>query len=176
MNQSCLTKGKTSCSTRVEPQSVLKKLKGYLFSTDHKVIAVQYLITGLVMALLGGYMAYVFRMQLAFPGQDVPGFGWVSPGNYNALVTNHGTIMIFWVAMPVLVAAAGNYLIPLMIGCDDMVFPRLNRLSFQLFFISALVLLASFHVPGGGIGGAWTSYPPLSSNAEKSLTPLGAPI
>ena len=156
--------------------TLCSRIRTCLFSTDHKVIAFQYLVTGLLMALIGGYMAYVFRMQLAFPGEDVPGFGWVSPGHYNALVTNHGTIMIFWVAMPVLVAAAGNFLIPLMIGCDDMVFPRLNRLSFQIFFLSALVLIASLHVPGGGFGGAWTAYPPLSSDPDFNLTPLGASL
>ena len=150
------------------------KLRSWLFSTDHKVIAFQYIITGMLMAVIGGYMAYVFRMQLAFPGEEVPGFGWVSPGNYNALVTNHGTIMIFWVAMPILLAGFGNFLIPLMIGCDDMVFPRLNRLSFQIFFISALVIIASLHVAGGGFGGAWTAYPPLSTNPDYNLTPLGA--
>ena len=94
--------------------------------------------------LIGGFMAYVFRMQLAFPGMDVPLYGLVGPNEYNALVTNHGTIMIFWVAMPVLIAAFGNYLIPLMIGCDDMVFPRINRLSYQIFLLSAIVLLCSF--------------------------------
>ena len=115
-------------------------------------------------------------MQLAFPGASVPGYGVVSPGEYNALVTNHGTIMIFWVAMPILIAGFGNYLIPLMIGCDDMVFPRLNRLSFQIFFVSALVILASFFVPGGAFGGAWTAYPPLSSDAAFSLTPFGSSL
>ncbi|HJN78218.1 MAG TPA: cbb3-type cytochrome c oxidase subunit I [Myxococcota bacterium] len=148
----------------------------YLWSTDHKVIALQYLFTGMAMALVGGFMAYAFRMQLAFPGSDVPGFGVVSPGEYNALVTNHGTIMIFWVAMPVLIAAFGNFLIPLMIGADDMVFPRINRLSFHIFFISALVILLSLFVAGGGFGGAWTAYPPLSSMAEYSLTPLGSTL
>jgi cytochrome c oxidase subunit 1 len=148
----------------------------YVFPTDHKMIAMQYLFTGMIMAILGGLMAYVFRMQLAFPGVDVPGFGMVSPHEYNFLVTNHGTIMIFWVAMPVLVAAFGNYLIPLMIGADDMVFPRINRLSYQIFLISTIVLLASFFVQGGGFGGAWTAYPPLSAKAEYSLTPLGSTI
>ncbi len=148
----------------------------YLWSTDHKIIALQYLFTGMAMALVGGFMAYAFRMQLAFPGSDVPGFGVVSPGEYNALVTNHGTIMIFWVAMPVLIAAFGNFLIPLMIGADDMVFPRINRLSFHIFFISALVILLSLFVAGGGFGGAWTAYPPLSSMAEYSLTPLGSTL
>ena len=68
-------------------------------------------------------------MQLAWPGEEVPFYGLVDAAKYNMLVTNHGTIMIFWVAMPVLIAAFGNWMIPLMIGCDDMVFPRLNRLS-----------------------------------------------
>ncbi len=154
------------------PQGILK----YLWSTDHKVIAQQYLWTGVVMALIGGLMAYVFRMQLAFPGISVPGFGVVSPVEYNALVTNHGTIMIFWVAMPVLIAAFGNFLIPLMIGADDMVFPRINRLSYQIFLLSAILILASLIVEGGGFGGAWTAYPPLSSTAEYNLTPLGSTL
>jgi cytochrome c oxidase subunit 1 len=148
----------------------------YVFSTDHKVIALQYMFTGMAMALIGGFMAYAFRMQLAFPGMDVPGFGLVSPAQYNALITNHGAIMIFWVAMPVLIAAFGNFCIPLMLGCDDMVFPKLNRLSYQIFLLSSIVLLSSFFVEGGGFGGAWTSYPPLSSKAEYSLTPLGSSI
>jgi cytochrome c oxidase subunit 1 len=154
------------------PSGILK----YIWSTDHKIIAMQYLFTGMFMAVIGGFMAYVFRMQLAFPGISVPGFGQVSPGEYNALITNHGSIMIFWVAMPVLIAAFGNFLIPLMIGADDMVFPRINRLSFQVFFISTLILLASLFVEGGGFGGAWTSYPPLSAVAEYNLTNLGSTL
>ena len=146
----------------------------YVFSTDHKMIAMQYMFTGMAMALIGGYMAYAFRMQLAFPGIEVPGFGLVTPNEYNALITNHGSIMIFWVAMPVLIAAFGNFLIPLMLGCDDMVFPRINRLSYQIFLLSAIVLITSFFVPGGGFGGAWTSYPPLSAKAQYNLTPLGS--
>jgi cytochrome c oxidase subunit 1 len=151
-------------------------IKKYFWSTDHKIIGFQYLFTGMAMALLGGFFAYAFRMQLGFPGKSVPGFGLVSPNEYNALVTNHGTIMIFWVAMPVLIAAFGNFLIPLMIGCDDMVFPRLNRLSYQIFLLSAIVLLASFVVPGGGFGGAWTAYPPLSAKHQYSLTPAGSSL
>jgi len=146
----------------------------YFYSTDHKIIAMQYMFTGMAMALVAGFMSYAFRMQLAFPGIEVPLYGLVTPNRYNALVTNHGAIMVFWVAMPVLLAGFANYLIPLMIGCDDMVFPKLNRLSYQIFFLSVLVLIASFVVPGGGFGGAWTSYPPLSSRGSFSLTPLGA--
>ncbi len=152
------------------PQGILK----YIWSTDHKMIAMQYLFTGMFMGIVGGFMAYVFRMQLAFPGVSVPLFGVVSPGEYNALVTNHGSIMIFWVAMPVLIAAFGNYLIPLMIGADDMVFPRINRLSFQIFLVSVLMILASLFVSGGGFGGAWTSYPPLSAQSQYNLTSIGA--
>jgi cytochrome c oxidase subunit 1 len=151
-------------------------IKKYLWSTDHKMIAMQYLFTGIAMAVIGGFFSYVFRMQAAWPGESVPLFGRVEPGEYNALVTSHGTIMIFWFAMPVLIAAFGNYLIPLMCGCDDMVFPRINRLSFQVFFISALVLIASFFVEGGAFGGAWTAYPPLSAKAEYNLTPLGSSL
>ncbi len=150
--------------------------KKYLWSTDHKMIAMQYMFTGMAMALIGGFFAYVFRMQLAFPGMEVPFYGMVSPTEYNSLVTNHGTIMIFWVAMPVLVAAFGNYLIPLMVGCDDMVFPKINRLSYQIFFLSTVVLLSSFFVEGGAFGGAWTAYPPLSAVGAYSLTPLGSTL
>jgi len=148
----------------------------YVWSTDHKVIGLQYLFTGMAMALLGGFLVYVFRMQAAYPGALVPLYGRVTAGEYNALVTMHGTIMIFWVAMPVLIAGFGNYLIPLMLGCDDMVFPRINRLSFQIFFLSAVIILASFFVPGGAFGGAWTAYPPLSAKAAYNLTPLGSTL
>ncbi len=105
----------------------------YIFPLDHKIIGMQYLFTGMLMGLIGGFFAYAFRMQLAFPGADIPLVGLVTAAKYNALVTNHGSIMIFWVAMPVLVAALGNYLIPLMIGCDDMVFPKLNPNNFREF-------------------------------------------
>ena len=146
----------------------------YFWSTDHKVIGMQYLFTGMFMAAIGGFFAYAFRMQLAFPGAEIPLVGVVTPAEYNAFVTNHGTIMIFWVAMPVLIAAFGNYLIPLMVGCDDMVFPRLNRASYQVFLLSAIIIIASFFVPGGGFGGAWTAYPPLSADASFNMTPLGS--
>lgn len=148
----------------------------YLWSTDHKIIGFQYLFTGIFMALVGGFTVYVFRMQLAFPGVAVPGFGRVTAHDYNSLVTTHGSVMVFWVSMPLLLAALGNYLIPLMVGADDMVFPRLNRLSYQIFLISILVLFASFLVEGGAFGGAWTSYPPLSAKAEYNLTPAGASL
>ncbi|MFW9769857.1 MAG: cbb3-type cytochrome c oxidase subunit I [Candidatus Thorarchaeota archaeon] len=143
-------------------------LRRYVFSTDHKVIAKQYLFTGVAMALVGGFLAYVIRMQLASPGQPVPGYGMLNFLQYNAVVTMHGTIMIFWVAMPILLAALGNFLIPLMVGAPDMAFPRLNMLSYWTFLVSTVVLVASFFVPGGSAAGGWTSYPPLSASAAFS--------
>jgi cytochrome c oxidase subunit 1 len=148
----------------------------YVFSTDHKVIGLQYTLTGLAMALLGIFFSYVIRMNLAHPGEPIPGFGNLTPATYNVMATNHGIIMIFWVAMPVLLAGFGNYLIPLMIGCDDMVFPRINRLSYQIFFLSTLLLIGSFFVPGGSFGGGWVSYPPLSRDASFNLAPIGTPM
>ncbi len=148
----------------------------YLLSTDHKIICFQYMFTGMALAVVAGFFSYVFRMQMAFPGMNVPGWGLVTPADYNMLVTNHGAIMIFWVAMPVLIAAFGNYLIPLMIGADDMVFPRVNRLSYQIFFLSVVILIASFFVDGGGTAGAWTMYPPLMAKAEYSLTGTGSSV
>ncbi|GIT73414.1 MAG: cytochrome-c oxidase [Pseudomonadota bacterium] len=162
--------------THAEHHEELSFLYKYILPVDHKMIAMQYMFTGLIMAVIGGFFSYVFRMQLAFPGESVPLYGIVGPGEYNMMVTNHGTIMIFWVAMPVLIAAFGNFLIPLMCGCDDMVFPRLNRLSYQIFLVSALVLILSFFVKGGGFGGAWTAYPPLSSVPEFNLTDWGASL
>ena len=148
----------------------------YVFPVDHKRIAAQYLTTGMFMGLLGGFFAYVFRSQQAHPGAEVPLYGLVNANQYNALSTSHGTLMIFWFAMPVLIAAFGNFLIPLMIGADDMVFPRVNRLSYQIFFLSTVVLISSFFVPGGAFGGGWTSYPPLSSTAQYSMTPWGSTL
>ena len=152
-------------SAEVHAESFLRK---YVFSTDHKVVAKQYLATGILMALIGGLLAYVMRSNLSAPGQPVAGYGMVGPGQYNALVTMHGTIMIFWVAMPILLAGLGNFLVPLMVGARDMAFPRLNMLSYWTFFVSTVVLLVSFFVPGGAAAGGWTTYPPLSGSAAYS--------
>jgi cytochrome c oxidase subunit 1 len=154
-----------SAAAHEEPTSFLRN---YVFSVDHKYIAKQYLFTAIFMAIVGGLLAYVMRMQLALPGQEVPGYGMVSPAAYNVLITMHGTIMIFWVAMPLLLAALGNFLIPLMIGAGDMAFPRLNMVSYWTFLLSTIVLIASFFVPGGAAAGGWTTYPPLSGSAAFS--------
>lgn len=137
-------------------------VKRYLFSTDHKVIGKQYLLTGLFMALIGGILAVAFRTNLAAPGV-------LSDSAYLRLVTYHGTIMFFWVAMPVLLGGFGNLLIPLMIGARDMAFPTLNMLSYWTFVVSTIVLILSFFVPGGGFSGGWTIYPPLSAMPEAFL-------
>jgi cytochrome c oxidase subunit 1 len=147
-------------------QSFLSK---YVFSTDHKVIAKQYTFTGIFFAFIGGLMAVAFRIQLAWPGTSVPLIGTIDGNTYNMLVTNHAMVMFFWAAMPVLVAGLGNFLIPLMIGCDDMAFPFLNMLSYWVFFVSCLVLVLSFLMPGGGAATGWTIYPPLS--ATQNIDP-----
>lgn len=142
----------------------LSFIRKYIFATDHKVIGMQYLLTGLLMVFVGGFFAYVFRMQLAFPGKSIPLYGSLDAQAYNVLITMHGSIMIFWVAMPVLLAAFGNFLIPTMIGTDDMAFPTLNMLSFWVFFISTVMVILSMVLPGPMAAG-WTAYPPLSANS-----------
>ncbi len=142
----------------------------YVFSTDHKVIGMQYMLTGLCMVVVGVFLSYVFRMQLAYPGSDLPLFGKLSPQQYNEFVTLHGTIMIFWVAMPILLAAFGNLLIPLMVGAKDMAFPALNMISYWTFLVSTVALLASFFVPGGAFDGGWTAYPPLSAGGYRGIS------
>jgi cytochrome c oxidase subunit 1 len=156
------------------PHPELSFWRQYVFSVDHKTIGKQYMSLALFMALVGGFAAYVMRMQLAYPEQPIPLTGWVpepfmydgalDPSFYNQLVTMHGTIMVFFVAMPLLLGALGNFLIPLMIGADDMAFPRLNMMSFWTIFTASVVLLASFFVPGGAAGAGWTGYPPLAGD------------
>jgi cytochrome c oxidase subunit I len=149
-------------------------VRTYIFSTDHKMIGRQYLFYGLVMMVLGGLLALLVRWQLAWPETAVPGFGWVPepfmfggvipPETYNAMFTMHATIMIFFVVMPILVGAYGNFLVPLMIGARDMAFPILNMLSFWVALPAAIIMLAGFFVPGGHAAAGWTSYAPLSAN------------
>ena len=162
-------------SARVGVEGPVSFWRTYVFSTDHKTIAKQYLAIGLSWAIVGGLLAYLMRWQLGYPETAVPGFGWVpephmsegimGPEFYNMLVTMHGTIMVFFVAMPILLGAFGNFLIPLMVGAQDMAFPRLNMLSVWTFALSSLVLLISFFVPGGAAAAGWTGYPPLSAKA-----------
>jgi cytochrome c oxidase subunit I len=151
----------------------LSFIRKYIFSTDHKTIAKQYLGISLFMAIVGGFTAYAIRWQLAWPSARIPGVGTITPDAYNTLVTMHGTIMVFFVAMPFLLGVFGNFCIPLMIGAGDMAFPRLNMLSVWTFLVGSLILLASFFVPGGAAAAGWTGYAPLSARPDLTPAVLG---
>lgn len=145
----------------------------YVFSVDHKVIGLQYLMTSLLFLLFGFSLIMLLRWQLAYPGQPIPLIGrflcdsW-APGGvmlpefYNALGAMHGTIMIFLGVVPLGVGAFGNYVLPLQIGAPDMAFPRLNMMSYWLYLPGGILMLLSFFLPGGAAQSGWTSYPPLS--------------
>ncbi|MGH7318863.1 MAG: cytochrome c oxidase subunit I [Candidatus Rokuibacteriota bacterium] len=150
----------------------LSFVRTYIFSTDHKMIARQFLFLGLFMMVIGGLLALFLRYQLAWPEEPVPGVGrllWpdeegrISPAVYNMMFTMHATIMIFFVIMPILAGSFGNFLIPLMIGARDMAFPKLNMLSFWVGATSGVLMLAGFFVEGGHAAAGWTSYAPLSA-------------
>ena len=152
-----------------KPTTFLSK---YVFSFDHKVIARQFLWYGIFFLGVGGIMALMIRWTLAFPGVPFPVVGtWlfpetggvVPPDTYAMLFTMHGTIMIFYAITPILIGAFGNFCIPLMVGCRDMVFPLLNMLSFWMAVLSGLVLMSSLFTPLGAAAAGWTSYPTLST-------------
>lgn len=130
----------------------------YIWSQDHKVIAIQYSITAIFVGLVALFLSALMRLQLGFPGT----FDFIDPSAYLQFVTMHGMIMIVYLLTALLLGGFGNYLIPLMIGARDMVFPYLNMLSFWTYLLSVVVLLASFFVPGGPSGAGWTLYPPQS--------------
>jgi len=145
----------------------------YVFSTDHKVIGIQYAITALVFLLFGFTLMMLMRWQLAFPGKALPILGGLfgndrMPGGvmlpefYDQLGAMHGTIMVFLGVVPLAVGGFGNYVVPLQIGAPDMAFPRLNMMSYWSYFIGGVVMLTSFFVPGGAAQAGWTSYPPLA--------------
>ena len=153
-------------------QSFLRK---YVFSTDHKVIGIQYLLTSMAMALVGGLLVMLMRLQLAWPHSSWPLLGkllpvgmeggLMKPEFYLSLMTMHGTIMVFFVVSVALLGGFGNFLIPLQIGARDMAFPFLNMLSYWIMALACLVMLGSFLVEGGAAAAGWTSYPPLSAIA-----------
>ncbi len=144
----------------------------YIWSTDHKVIAKQFMWAGLVFLLFGGLLAMMIRWQWAFPGTKVPVLGIflrrsggiITPANYQSIFTMHGLIMIFFAITPLLIGMFGNYCIPLMIGARDMAFPFLNALSFWTFVVSLVLIVTSFFVQLGTAGAGWTTYAPLSTN------------
>jgi cytochrome c oxidase subunit I len=145
----------------------------YVFSQDHKVVGIQYTITGLLFLLFGLSLMMVMRWQLAYPGQPIPliggllsdanvASGVMLPEFYNQLGAMHGTIMVFLGVVPVAVGGFGNYLVPLQVGASDMAFPKLNMASYWLYFCAGVLMLASFFLPGGAPQSGWTSYPPLA--------------
>ncbi|MGD8866626.1 MAG: cbb3-type cytochrome c oxidase subunit I [Gemmatimonadales bacterium] len=161
----------------------LSFIRKYVFSTDHKIIGIQFLFTCLLFLVVGGLLAMLIRWQVGFPGTPIPGggvfpdtmapSGIILPEFYNALVTMHGTFMIFFAIMPLLVGVYANFLIPLKIGAPDMAFPRLNMLSFWTFVPAGVIMLASIFVEGGSAAAGWTSYAPLSAVPEYSGVSTG---
>ncbi|NCT84351.1 MAG: cytochrome c oxidase subunit I [Comamonadaceae bacterium] len=133
-------------------------LTKYVWSQDHKVIAVQYASTAIVVGLVGVLLSNLMRLQIGFPGQ----FAFITPERYYQFVTMHGMIMVIYLLTALFLGGFGNYLIPLMVGARDMVFPYLNMLSFWTYLLSVVVLMASFFAPGGPTGAGWTLYPPQS--------------
>lgn len=153
----------------------------YVFSTDHKIIGIQFLITTMIMLMIGGALALAVRWQLAFPWQNMPIVGklfqsfaneggQISPEFYTMLFTMHASVMIFLVIIPILAGAFGNFLIPLQVGADDMAFPVLNMLSYWFMWPAIGFFGFSFFVGGATAGpaGGWTSYPLLSAIFEAA--------
>ena len=128
----------------------------YVWSQDHKVIAIQYSVTAISIGLVALVLSALMRLQLGFPGA----FPAIQPDNYLQFVSMHGMIMVVYLLTALLLGGFGNYLIPLMIGARDMVFPFVNMLSYWLYLLSVIVLVAGFFVPGGPTGAGWTLYPP----------------
>jgi cytochrome c oxidase subunit I len=147
-------------------------LRKYIFSEDHKIIGIQFLFSGLIFFLIGGILALLVRIQLAWPTGTIPVIGrwfppsWgerMSPDFYNMAFSMHASVMIFFVIIPLLTGAFGNFLIPLMIGAKDMAFPKLNMMSYWFMWPAFAIILTSFFVDGGAAATGWTSYPTLAS-------------
>ena len=139
--------------TMHDPDTFMTK---YVWSQDHKVIAIQYGLTAVFVGLVALVLSALMRLQLGFPDS----FDFIDPNSYLQFVTMHGMIMVIYLLTALLLGGFGNYLIPLMIGARDMVFPYMNMLSYWTYLLSVIVLLASFFVPGGPTGAGWTLYPP----------------
>lgn len=149
----------------------LSFVRKYIFSEDHKIIGIQFLFSGFLFFAVGGLLALALRWQLAWPWSNVPvlsslfklSAGQMTPEFYTMLFSMHGSVMIFFVIIPMLNGAFGNFTVPLMIGARDMAFPKLNMFSYWAMFLSFPVILASFFVEGGAAAAGWTAYPPLST-------------
>ena len=150
----------------------------YVFSQDHKMIAKQFLATGIIWAIIGGLFSVLFRLQLGYPDETFPiletffgskaAGGRIQPEFYYSLVTMHGTVLIFFVLTAGLSGTFANFLIPLQIGARDMASPFLNMLSYWFFFAASVVMLSSLFVQTGPASGGWTVYPPLSALGQAS--------
>src|SRR3954471_6700099 len=161
----------------------------YIFSTDHKVIGIQYGLTGLVFLFFGFLLMLAMRWQLAHNGEPIPApfgpllqhifgtavfmdpatsgkIGAMTSDGYNTFGAMHGTIMVFFGIVPIAFAAFGNFVVPPQIGAPDMTFPKINMASYWCFFISCVVMIASFFVTGGAAKSGWPSYPPLAGMAD----------
>jgi cytochrome c oxidase subunit I len=161
-------------------------IRKYVFSTDHKVIGIQFLFTSIIFLGVGGILALLVRIQLAWPHATIPfvrdwfldNGGRMSPAFYNMLFSMHASVMIFFVIIPFLTGAFGNFTIPLMIGAKDMAFPMLNMMSYWFMWPAFIFILTSFFVEGGAPAAGWTSYPTLASvtmPAEQGFQSPAAP-
>ena len=177
------THSEAAAHAHVDDRSFLRK---YIFSTDHKIIGIQFLLMSLLFLLVGGTLAMIIRWQQGYPGQAMPGAGVlpetmaadgiILPEFYNSLVTMHGTFMVFFAIMPLLVGVFGNYLIPLKIGAADMAFPRINMASFWIAVPAGILMIVGFFVEGGHAAAGWTGYAPLSAVPEYTGVSLGQQI
>src|SRR5574338_289429 len=148
-------------------------IRKYIFSIDHKIIGIQYIMLALAAVLVGMIMSLLMRMNLSWPGTNWPILGTLfptgAPGGlmtpefYLSLVTMHGTMMVFFVLTTAPQGGFGNYILPIQIGARDMAFPTLNMLSFWTTFVGFCTLTAAFFVQGGAPLGGWTGYAPLSA-------------
>ncbi len=149
----------------------LNFIQKYIFSEDHKIIGIQFLFTSIIFLGLGGILALLVRIQLAWPHAEIPFIhnyfpdngGRISESFYNMTFTMHASVMIFFVIIPFLTGAFGNFTIPLMIGAGDMAFPKLNMLSYWVLWPAFVLISFSFFVDGGAASSGWTSYPTLAS-------------
>src|SRR6185436_9692735 len=138
----------------------------YVFSQDAKIIAIQYSLTASAIGLVALVLSWLMRLQLGFPGT----FSFIDANQYLQFITMHGMIMVIYLLTALFLGGFGNYLIPLMVGARDMVFPYVNMLSYWIYLLAVLVLVTSFFAPGGPTGAGWTLYPP---QAILSGTPGG---
>jgi cytochrome c oxidase subunit I len=158
-------------------------LRKYIFSTDHKIIGLQFLFTSIIFLGLGGILALLVRIQLAWPHAEIPilrewfkdNGGRMPESFYNMLFSMHATIMIFFVIIPFLTGAFGNFTIPLMIGAPDMAFPKLNMMSYWFMWPAFVLILVSFYVEGGAPASGWTSYAMLASSTMPAGQGLQSP-